>query len=231
MYGGMCSGEYAKSLMTEVSVIVAAGFEVTYANTSNESLITRARNMLTHKFLVSDADYLLFIDADQSFRAQDILRMVASGKELIGAPVPMKSINWPAIKEAAVNGKENISDYSGVFNFNLLDNDEQQINPEVPFEVKYIGSGMMLIHRSVFDAIAPLVPVYKNNSSLESIKFGEDIIDYWNTSIDDDGILLSEDYNFCKLWRSTGGKTYLDLMAKVSHIGTYIFNGKVLEAL
>jgi hypothetical protein len=35
--------------------------------------------------------------------------------------------------------------------------------------------------------------------------------------------LLSEDYQFCKLWKESGGKIYLAPYVRVSHAGTYWF--------
>ena len=44
----------------------------------NESLIDRARNGLVHEFLTkSDADWLLFVDADIQFRPEDVLAMMS----------------------------------------------------------------------------------------------------------------------------------------------------------
>ena len=73
MYGGMASGVYSKSLVNTFLQLASKGYNIEYADIYNESLITRARNALTHLFLKSDAEYLLFIDADQSFRPEDVV--------------------------------------------------------------------------------------------------------------------------------------------------------------
>lgn len=235
MYGGQCTGVFAKSLANSVVALKEAGIDVAFIDLYNESLITRARNTLTHIFLTNKSDYLLFIDADQSFRAEDIIRMVKHDKDIIAAPVPMKGFNWENIRKAAIDGKQDLSRYSGLFNINFEPGFLQN-NPTIdlaqPVEVLYAGSGMMMIKRSVFEAVADQAgeytydggPMPQYNIMPKQTK----IKDYWATAIVG-GRLLSEDYNFCNMWRSTGGKIYVDLLAKVVHVGTYVFAGNVFD--
>jgi hypothetical protein len=85
MYGGNCKGVYTESLINLLLVLSKAGHQVVYTKIYNESLITRARNSLVREFYLSKSDALLFIDADHGFNADDVLRMINSGKDLIGA--------------------------------------------------------------------------------------------------------------------------------------------------
>jgi hypothetical protein len=228
MYGGMTSGIYNKSLLNTVIELKDSGYEVKYEDLYNESLITRARNTLTHLFLKSNYEYLLFIDSDQSFIAEDIKRMISYKKDIIAAAVPMKTINWDNIKKAFENGKKDFYRYGGSYNVNSLE-DNPVANVNDPLEVKYVGSGMMLIHRSVFEKLSNLVKGYGyDNLSNLQIPFGETIREYWFTSVDSkENRLLSEDFNFCSMFRGIGGKIYVDLNANVSHQGSYVFSGKI----
>ncbi len=235
MYGGMCAGAFAKSLVNTMNILGKAGIEVSFIDLYNESLITRARNTLTHMFLQSKSDYLLFIDADQTFRPGDIVRMLSHDKELIGAPVPMKSIRWDGVRQAALDGKENLEEFSGIYNINFLPgffNNGNKVKLSDPIEVLYVGTGMMLIKREVFEKIADKVQEYTYDGSpmkdLNIMPGQTKIKDYWATGIVNDR-LLSEDYNFCNLWREVGGKIYVDILAKVIHIGTYYFAGNIFD--
>lgn len=235
MYGGQCSGIFTKSLIAAIPKLTAAGIEVDYIDLYNESLITRARNTLTQMFLNSKSDRLLFIDADQSFRAEDIVRMIQSEKDIIAAPVPMKGINWNNVKKAAVAGNDNLHDYTGIFNVNILPesiNEDGSIKIENPLEVLHAGTGMMMITRKVFETLSDLVDEYKydgNPMPEINIVGGTMIKNFWETKVVD-GRLLSEDYNLCSLWRSTGGKVYVDLLSKVVHLGSYAFAGNLLAS-
>jgi hypothetical protein len=235
MYGGQCTGAFTKSLVETMSRLVDSGINVSFIDVYNESLITRARNTLTHMFLASNSDYLLFIDADQSFRSQDVLAMISADLDILGAPVPMKGINWDRIKQAAIAGRDNLQDFSGLYNVNFLPNQFEgasEINLADPIEVLYIGTGMMLIKRKVFEKLKDSVGSYVYDGapiSINNIVPGvTKIEDFWNTSIVD-GRLLSEDYNFCDMWKKSGGKVYAYLLAKVTHLGNYEFSGSIFD--
>jgi len=41
----------------------------------------------------------------------------------------------------------------------------------------------------------------------------------------------SEDYGFCNRWKKMGGKIYLDVTAKLDHLGSYVFEGDISRIL
>jgi hypothetical protein len=227
MYGGNCSGIFAESLAISVKALIDLGYEVKYCPLYNESLITRARNILTEVFLRDNSDYLLFIDADQSFNYLDIHRMIIEDLDILGAVVPMKQLNWGVIKEVIKMGVSNPQDYSGVFNFNIIDNN---ILPDInkPFEVEYIGTGMMLIKKNVLLNLKDSFLQYRNNSGeFYGIKDGDLINEFFTTSIDEKQHLLSEDFNFCKVAKKQNYKIYAVAYPQITHAGTYFFNGQL----
>jgi hypothetical protein len=79
--------------------------------------------------------------------------------------------------------------------------------------------------RNVFETIKKDVKQYRSDQPIiGGIKHGEPIYDFWQAIVDDDSErLLSEDYQFCKLWKQSGGKIYLAPYIKVTHVGTYWF--------
>lgn len=235
MYGGQCSGGFTKSLIRTLSELSKEGIQTSFIDLYNESLITRARNTLTNMFLKSDSDYLLFIDADQTFRAQDIIRMIKHDKEMVGAPVPMKAINWDKVRLAALAEKQNLEQFSGIYNINFLPSvadKDTRISLSEPLEVLYVGTGMLLIKREVFEKLSDSVQEYVYDGSTmpayDLVSGTTKVKNFWETAVVDQR-LLSEDYNFCSMWRSIGGKVYVDLLAKVTHFGTYAFSGSIID--
>jgi len=227
MYGGNCSGIFAESLALAFKGLIDLGYDVKYCPLYNESLITRARNILSEVFIREKADYMLFIDADQSFDYNDVHKMILEDKNILGAVVPMKQINWKMVKEAAQIGLSNIEQYSGAFNFN---NKKDDILPDFskPFEVEHIGTGMMLIKREVFVKLESSFLKYKHNSGeLYDIKHNDSITEFFTTSIDEEGYLLSEDFHFCKTANENGYKIHAVAYPKVAHAGTYFFKGSL----
>lgn len=221
MYGGSCTGVYTDSLLNLVELLSSNGFAWQTKFAFNESLITRARNYLTHEFLKSDCTHLLFIDADIKFNAVDVVHMLQADKDIICGAYPKKTLNWNYIAEAAKNDipANRLEEFSGEFVLHLLDGQNQiQVESDKPFEVLNSGTGFMMIKREVFDKIE--VPSYNFH--------GEQNKEYFTTAIFNND-LLSEDYYFCKLARDVGYKIYIAPWVKLSHVGTYTFNGSLFQ--
>ena len=118
----------------------------------NEPLIQLARNKLLSVFLESDCDQLIFIDSDQAWTPNDLLKLINSDKNFIGAPVILKTSN-----------SYNVS-------FNTVDNDELM-------EVNFVGTGFLKISKKVAKAVWDISEEYKEGDSLNKMAFEIKIID------------------------------------------------------
>lgn len=234
MYGGNSKNVYTACLNQLTGELSSKGYSITYVSVGNESLITRARNTLAHIFLKSDADALLFIDSDHGFSIDDVIKMIESGKDVIGAVYPMKSINWDNVRRAALAGvsAEELHLYSGNFAVNFLE-ENQTFKGNEPFKVRDVGTGMLYISRKAFKELESVCKKYKNNSPSADVQMGEEIIEYFPTLITDEpeSVLLSEDYAFCHLWRSLGNDVYAAPWVRITHSGDYNFSGHLLKTL
>jgi len=228
MYGGMCHGSYAKSLFNTMKLLLDSGYEVQFRDMYNNSIITEARDSLTQMFLNSGCNYLFFIDADQSFKPEDVLRMIKEDKDIIGGVVPKKRINWDTVSEATKHGvpADKLSKFSGEFNLALLSGAEQPEDFTKSFEVSHIGTGMMIIKRSVFEKLKPQTKSYLFSSTgVFGINPGDTLNQYWKCEVSSSGLLMGEDVNFCNMWRDLGGKVFAAPYAKTTHVGSYEFDG------
>jgi hypothetical protein len=231
MYGGMCTGAYVQGLLQATVQLDVAGYNMVWAHLSNESLITRGRNELVRMFLERDDDYLMFIDADIGFNGSAVLTMLESGYSVACGIYPKKEIDWGQVIDAAEAGKSRPQDYAGAFVMNTTDNDEKL--DDLGFcEVRHAGTGFMLIKREVFLKLAPHVPEYRTSSfrNAEGEHRRPLTKEFFATSIDDTGALLSEDYHFCELWRKHGGRVYANPFIKLDHVGTHVFTGDFIKA-
>jgi hypothetical protein len=77
MYGGQCSGIFARSLADLITLSVKHGINIQLYFMFNESLITRARNYCADEFIRSACSHLMFIDADIGFNANDVIALLA----------------------------------------------------------------------------------------------------------------------------------------------------------
>ena len=225
MYGGMCTSEYTQSLLNLSESANKSDVKLTTIFLGNESLIQRGRNTIAHHFMnLPDATHLLFIDADIKFRTEDVVRMIQADKSLIVGPVGLKGYNWDEIRQAAINGEDDIGRTGGVFNINKLPGIDM-VDENTPFEIEHGGNAFMMIRRDVFETLKPHTPIYTNGG--RSLPDGVEIYDYFRVEINKDtNHLLSEDYFLCHSYRQLGGKVWCAPWVETGHFGSHLFNGK-----
>lgn len=227
MYGGMCTAPYSVGMLDTLDRLHLKGYKVSYSFLSNESLITRARNTLVHKFLnETNAKYFLFIDADIGFNGNDVLKLIESNKDFVCGLYPKKVVDWDRINRASKQGATDLENYAASYVVNPVDSyDDKPLETSV-VEVKHAGTGFMMIHRSVFEKLSPYVKEYR----ISTIKNSDGTLlplmkEFFALDVTEDKYLLSEDYFFCALWKKYGGKIYADLDIKLSHFGSYEYKG------
>jgi hypothetical protein len=233
MYGGMCTGAYVQGLLMTMAKMRELGINVAWCQIMNESLITRARNDLARVFLESNHDYLMFIDADIGFDGEAIAHLLAVDDDIVCGIYPKKEVNWDSVKRAALAGKEDLEDHGGAFVFNMVGDQHVETDERGTIEVRHGGTGFMLIKRGVFDHLAPHVPTYRVSSfqDPETGEYAKPLThEFFATSIDESGALLSEDYHFCELFRKHGGKIHAHPFIRLTHTGTYVFDGDILKS-
>jgi hypothetical protein len=88
----------------------------------------------------------------------------------------------------------------------------------------------MVIKREVFEKLKNKCPKYIHNmnDTTNNSDLGDEVVEYFATSIDEDKKLLSEDYHFCKLARDNGIKVWGAAWAQLVHTGTYQYSGRLV---
>jgi hypothetical protein len=227
MYGGMCTGAYAKAMMSVPGTMVNHGIAVAIRFVMNNSLIPEARNQLVDIFLKdTDSTHMMFIDADLEFDPMDIIHMINADVDVIGGVYPKKRIAWNQVRNAIAAGvpDEKLEEYTGDMVVSMLeDAREATVKATEPFEVKGVGTGFMLIKRSVFERLMGNIETYLNDDD-------EIVHDFFPLMKEpESGKKMSEDYSFCYLCRQNGIKIYIAPWAAFSHIGTYEFKGSPIR--
>lgn len=196
----------------------------------NESLIQRARNMLTARFLRSDATHLMFIDADIGFDPESVMRLLRADRDIASAIYPKKNINWDLVekKQKDPANKEPISQAGLDFNINLL-------AQETPIENGWVkvldaATGFMMIKRSAMETI---VEAHRHDLFCVNDLKGphdniENYIAVWDCMIDPvTKRYLSEDYSFNRRAQALGIDTHACVLTPLIHVGNQLFEGDI----
>lgn len=139
-----------------------------------------ARNDLVEKFLASDADDLLFIDADVGWDSKVITRILSYSQEVVGGLVPKRDVK-----------------IDGVYHQNAITG---VMSAEGLFQCKELPTAFMRIKRSAFDRLQK--PYFKIGSNPKD--FGEDIYFCRRWTEAGDFMWIDSDINFTH----RGGKAW-----------------------
>lgn len=210
-YGGQLTESTFMSYIKWANMARQLGIEWTVETMTNESLISRARNTLTAKFLHTEGStHLMFIDADIGWEPWHLLVLLNRKVDVIGGLYPMKSmpIKW------CVNG---------------IPGQEQGVDNLV--EVTKTGTGFLLIKREVFEKLDahPAVKPFANDIGLDPA-LNKYMKTYFDTAVRE-GRYYSEDWTFCENWRDIGGQVFVDKRVLLKHTGTYVFDAGAQDKL
>jgi len=239
-YGGMVTDGYLISIFNLANAAASAGLPLILVTMGNESLITRGRNEIVNTFMKSDCTHLMFIDADITFDADDVIGMLKSNVDIVAGSYPLKAINWEGIQEVQKkkDGNASVEDiyksaFHTVINVKKPDPDKIGATETVQVvngltEVYDVGTGFMMIKRQVFVDMIEAYPetMYYFDKDLSLPKDERRRFALFDTMIDEDGRYLSEDYTFCRRWQKLGGKVYLAVNILLNHTGTFTFKGQ-----
>lgn len=171
-----------------------------------DSLIPRARNAITSRFLESDCTHLLMIDSDLIFSNEQISRIASHDEDIVSGFYPKKQEGPCQMVcnslDTAVSPREN----------GLL-------------EIKYAGTGFICIARRVFEAM-----IHAYRDTIEYVpdqQPGRTEWDLWPVGVykfpNGKSRYLSEDWFFCQRAIDLGFKVWADTHILLKHSGTAIY--------
>ena len=230
--GQMCTLT-TNSLLQLQKICLLNGIELHFAATLSESLIPRGRNKLVSDFLNTDTfTHLMFIDSDIVFEPMSIIKMLTYNHDICVGAYPCKSLHIDEFLKKSNEGHPNPLPAS--FNYAINTKNKTIVNNNC-IEIKYGATGFMLIKKNVFIKMKKELPHLKYVNDVPDaytniIKENDNLYAFFDTVIDPDSKrYLSEDYYFCQLWTRMGGKIHCDVTCNLNHIGTYIYQGNILN--
>jgi len=236
-YGGALTEPYFRSTIKLMTFFNGHKVPLAFGTIANESLVTRARNVLLAYFLNSDYTHLMFVDADIEFQVDDILKLWMHDRDVVVGAYPKKGVNWTHIKEAVLldPSRQHTSQQIGALgsdyaiNFKFIDREKKQVGVENGLiKLHDAGTGFMMIKREAILKLIKKYPEMKYNNDVQmgGVDLKDNFYALFDTMIDPiDKRYLSEDYTFCRRWQDMGGDIWLDPSISLNHYGSFCFQG------
>ena len=172
-----------------------------YNGCGSGPLIARARNKLAYDFYEQkDVDYLLFTDTDNAWQPDDVDKLIARDKPIVGA---------------LYRGVNETDQDNRVFHVCLIEEDGVYVKPDWAYidkwgarnkgliKVAVVGMGFTLIRREVIDTLKVETEQLWPFAEIISPKTGQ---------------AAGEDTTFCERAKDAGFDSYIDSKVMVAHI-------------
>lgn len=234
-YGCMVKNAFLSSLMDLKAECKRLNIPCQIEIVGNESLITRARNLLAAKFLHhSTCTHMMFIDSDISFQAHDVLSMLEGDMDVLCGAYPKKQYFFD---HRSRTSSDDVPLKFMDFNVNKQDTCQATTHRgttgRVYHQVLDAATGFMMIKRQVLQEM--------NDAYASELHCNNDVrgyrVDRYVALFDcmiepTTRRYLSEDYAFCRRWQQLGGKVWMDLACTLGHVGVVSFDaGRSIASL
>ena len=190
VYDGKLFCEGVRCLMDEQAFANSVGDELLVRFLPGCSHPAMGRNQLVNDFLESDAERLVFLDADITWELGDLVKIAHSPVDFVGGAYRYKfeTENYPV---------------------GWLDTPELWANEHGLLEVKALPGGFLSLSKRVFDDFR----AFHGERTFEH--FGHEMYCYF--SMPWNGRMNGEDSFFCYEYQQASGKVYLDPELHLTH--------------
>ncbi len=196
----------AVSLMQLGQKLLEHGIDVEVNSLCGCSVVSRARNIIAHRFVNSDCDHLMFIDADMTFEADSVIRLMCWNQD--------KAIVAGAY-EARKEGKVYIVSLDGGYGVN---GPQGKVTMDEAGLVRAyrVATGFMMIQKRVFEVLKEAHPEWEHKDTNTDERMYS-FFDFKSTP----GGYIGEDFLFCDRVREQGMDIWLDPTIKLGHMGIH----------
>ena len=188
---------YTFSLASSREALHQAGIQTAYYLLHGNCHVDDARNRIVQEFLLSDCTDLVFLDADVSWQAKDLVKLCQHDADIIGAVYPFR--------------REDKKDDMPV---RMLPG---AVAENGLLEVEGLPTGFLRIKRHVIETLAAQCESFDGNNghdTMTPLLFQRTLIA---------GTRWGGDLNFCNLWRAQGGKILCDPEITFGHTAKIVF--------
>lgn len=177
--------------------ITARGWSYVTRRHMNDSLITRARNVLLAEFLASPCTDMLCLDDDLAWDGDEAMKLLDYPVDFVGGVYRAK-----------------ISD--PLYFVRWCDRPDLVADPEIGLlEVEGIPAGFMKLSRACVERMVMSFPHLQFSDETAPNGMAWALFDFALEG----GRYWGEDYVFCKRWREIGGRIWIDPDMTLKHVG------------
>lgn len=197
-YSHMAYAPYIRSLATTLGVLSELGIRHDYMMRPSDFHIERAINNTLTEIMDTDVTDVLLIDSDESWEAEDVVRILLHPEEIVAASYRMKN-NW--------------SEYVGEVKY--LDGmpEGRMLKDGTPLLcAERVAAGFLRIKVSALRKWAAAYPeLVSDEPDGKKVQFFSRMIE--------DGVVHCQDMAFSRRWLDIGGKLWIDPNINVTHWG------------
>lgn len=192
-----------QTLIVGMNHLIQNGYQMHYISVPHMKL-TLARNIAVAKFLSQGGDYIIFIDDDMVPSPQNLIQLVKY------------SSKFPVIS-GIYKRRGSQDNMDSRYQYTHMPEDEDD-GSDVQ-KVRYVGGGIVRIHRSVFEEIEKneengIFSFPHPSVSVEEYPY---LKTYFNTHFDEKKGLVGEDVDFSQKCLRSGIDLYIDKTIDVGH--------------
>lgn len=209
---------YITSLVNSIKMLEIMGINWDYYELSGDSYVDRAKNLLVHRFLESDATHIFMIDSDMAWGPEGFGRMIRAaltGVDMVGAAYPCKN-NWQFF--GCIPKFHDTGGYKGI-----------EMGDVRLLDMWGVPGGFVIYGRKAFERARP------NLKTFTDLKNNVHILECFSCNIESTGGRVGEDIYFQLRYKEMGGIVWLEPNVTLYHYGVkawegnyheYILNGK-----
>jgi hypothetical protein len=213
--------------------------------TLSMSILPLVRNIFA-SFILEDASYthLLFVDSDMAFSPSLIAKMIAFQKPVVGIIAPRRRFDYKTYFQLGrdlddpLTSKLLAAEYIGTGSIARVKGPDGDSTYEIKdgfVRTTGVGTGILLIERSVFETIRERYPeqwVASPGKQGEASGLKGGLLHCFDPEKGEDGLYPGEDVAFCRRWvDGCGGEVWANVDEFIVHIGQENFIGQYLFKL
>lgn len=225
-YNHTCHTSYMFSLMKLTLALKENNISASLFPIVFDSLVNRARNAALAYFMSDPANtHMLFIDSDIEFDPLSVLKLIQANQPLVGAAYAQKWLDQAKLQKVFSQDPLPPQPLQLCTNHSVHLSPTNQ-PPPTPnlLPVDYLTTGFMLIQRPVVEALFQAFPERKYQNDIDGYQGANPDFFYNLFSVEINPLTKrfeSEDYSFCRLWKSLGGSIFVIPDIPLTHWGWF----------